>query len=134
VDVHLEMSGALTLREAHALASSLEKRAKEEIQGLREVTTHIEPYGQLSQAVDLDQSQLAQRVRSAASEIVPAEAIHSVHVWQDGTAWSASVHYSLPGNMPLTKAHALSRQLEDRLRERIAGLQRVVIHTEPQEE
>jgi divalent metal cation (Fe/Co/Zn/Cd) transporter len=44
------------------------------------------------------------------------------------------MHCVLPGEIPLVTAHHISTRLETRLRAEIAGLEQVVIHTEPGEE
>jgi cation diffusion facilitator family transporter len=136
VDVHLEAGGSLSLCEAHALASSLEKRAQAEISGLSEITTHLEPHGQLGQASTsaVDEARVTQEVQRLAAEIIPTAAVHRVQVHQDSEGWSASVHYSLPGGISLSEAHRLGTDLEGRLRRRVPRLKRVVVHTEPVEE
>jgi len=133
VEVHLEADGSLPLREAHALASSLEKRARVEVPHLAELTTHIEPRGQVTQALvsDLGESQVAQAVGQVVSETLDAEACHQVQVRRGGEGWDVSMHCCLPADIPLVEAHRIGTLLETRLRERIAGLERVVIHTEP---
>jgi len=135
VEVHLEADGALPLREAHALASSLEKRARAEVPHLAELTTHIEPRGQLTQALDsdLEESHVSQVVQQVINEILNAQACHQVQVRRSDGGWAVSLHCHLPGEMPLVEAHRIGTRLEARLRERIAGLERVVIHTEPWE-
>jgi cation diffusion facilitator family transporter len=133
VEVHLEADGALSLREAHTLASSLEERALAEIPHLTELTTHIEPRGQLTQALDsgLEESRVIQVVRQVVNETLDAEACHQVQVRWNGEGWAVSMHCHLPGEIPLVEAHRISSRLETQLRERIAGLERVIIHTEP---
>ncbi len=135
VEVHLETGGALPLREAHALASSLEKRARAELPHLAELTTHIEPRGQLTQALDsgLEEPQVIQAIRQVINETLDAEAYHQVQVRRSGEGWAVSMHCYLPGEIPLVEAHRIGARLETQLRERIAGLERVVIHTEPRE-
>jgi cation diffusion facilitator family transporter len=135
VEVHLEADGALPLREAHALASSLEKRARAEVPYLAELTTHIEPRGQFIQALGsgLEESQVSQVIQQVINETLNAEACHQVQVRRSGEGWAISLHCYLPGEIPLVEAHRISSRLETRLRERIAGLERVVIHTEPWE-
>jgi cation diffusion facilitator family transporter len=135
VEVHLEADGALPLREAHALASSLEERARAEVPHLAELTTHIEPRGQLTQALDssLEESHVSQAVRQVINETLNAQACHQVQVRRSDGGWAVSLHYHLPGEIPLVEAHRIGTRLEARLRERIAGLERVVIHTEPWE-
>ena len=141
VEVHLEADGALPLREAHALASSLEERARAEVPHLAELTTHIEPRGRLTQALDsgpsaplragLEESRVIQVVRQVVNETLDAEACHQVQVRRSDGGWAVSLHCHLPSEIALLEAHRISSRLENRLRERIAGLERVVIHTEP---
>jgi divalent metal cation (Fe/Co/Zn/Cd) transporter len=135
VEVHLEADGTLPLREAHALASSLEERACAEVPHLAELTTHIEPRGQLTQALDssLEEPLVTQAVQQVINETLNAEACHQVQVRRSDRGWAVSLHCHLPGEMPLVEAHRIGTRLEARLRERIAGLERVVIHTEPWE-
>jgi len=135
VEVHLEADGALPLREAHALASSLEKRARAEATHLAELTTHIEPRGQVTHVLDsnLEESHVIQAVQRVCSETLNAEAYHRVQVRRSGDGWAVSMHCLMPGEILLMEAHRIGTQLETRLRERIAGLERVVIHTEPWE-
>jgi divalent metal cation (Fe/Co/Zn/Cd) transporter len=143
VEAHLEADGSLALRSAHALASSLEEQAYAEIPHLAELTTHIEPYGQLVQAspVELERPQVVQAVRQVVGEMLSDDAcqrhgvqVHHVHVHQSDGGWSVSLHCALPGEIPLAEGHRISALLESRLREHVRGLNRVVIHTEPCEE
>lgn len=134
--VHLEADGALPLREAHKLASLLEEQARAEIPHLAELTTHIEPWGRLDRPSepDLEEVQVVQAVQQAIQETCNAEACHQVQVRRGDEGWAVSMHCHLPGEMPLAEAHRISTGLENRLREAVPGLRRVIIHTEPLEE
>ncbi len=70
-EAHLEADIALTLRQAHALVSELEERARAEIPRLRELTTHIEPRGQLVQAASsgLEESQIVEAAERLVGEV-----------------------------------------------------------------
>jgi cation diffusion facilitator family transporter len=137
-EAHLEVDGTLSLHEAHALASALEERAYVQIPHLARLTTHIEPQGQLMRPSEpsMEETQVARVVRQVILEngSLSADACHQLRVqWSDGR-WAVSMHCQLPGEILLAEAHRISTQLETRLRDRIPGLERVVIHTEPQEE
>jgi cation diffusion facilitator family transporter len=139
VEVHMEADGSLSLQEAHAVASSLEQRAREEIPRLAELTTHIEPLGQLTPApgAALDESLVVQAVQGAISETLQeniAGDSHQVQVRPSGEGWTVSLHYQLPGEISLAEAHQASTLLEKRLREKVPGLERVIIHTEPHDD
>jgi len=138
LDVHLETDGALPLSQAHALASSLEERARAEIPHLAELSTHIEPKGQwvrgrapASADAGLGEQQVVQTVQQVARETLGGGDCSQVQVRQDHEGWSVSVSCQLPGEMPLAEAHRVSTRLETQLRESIPGLERVIIHTEP---
>ena len=132
-EVHTETDAALSLREAHALVSSLEERARAEIPHLAEVTAHIEPQGQLVQvsASGLAEAGVADLVRQVAAETVGVDACHRIQVRRGDGGWAVSMHCALSGDLSLIAAHRVSTQLEARLREAITGLERVVVHTEP---
>jgi divalent metal cation (Fe/Co/Zn/Cd) transporter len=102
---------------------------------LAELTTHIEPRGQLTQTLDssLEEPLVTQAVQQVINETLNAEACHQVQVRRSDGGWAVSLHCHLPGEIPLVEAHRIGSRLEARLRERIAGLGRVVIHTEPWE-
>jgi cation diffusion facilitator family transporter len=134
-EVHLEVDGGLSLRQAHERVSLLEERARAEIPHLVELTTHIEPQGQLIQAPDpgLAEAQVAQLVQQAANDMLDAEACHRVQVRHNEAGWTVSMHCYLPGEISLTKAHQISTRLEIQLLEKVPELERVMIHTEPWE-
>ncbi len=136
MELHLEADGALPLRQAHQIASSLEERARAEVPHLTELTVHIEPQGQLVLASDpgLGETQVAQAVQQVIDDTLNAKACHQVQVRRGDEGWAVSMHCQLPGEIPLAEAHQISTRLETRLQEKVPGLERVVIHTEPQEE
>jgi cation diffusion facilitator family transporter len=135
-EVHIEADGALSLREAHTLVSLLEERARKEIPHIIEMTAHIEPHEHRASVLssDLAEVDVVRMVQLAVAEISTLDTCHQVHVRRSETGWSISMHCVLPGEMPLVEAHQVSTRLEARLRERIVGLERVVIHTEPRDE
>jgi len=136
IEVHLEADGTLPLRQAHEMASSLEERARAEIANLAELTIHIEPQGQLIRASDpgVEETQVAQMVQQVINDTLNAKACHQVQVRQGNKGWAVSMHCLLPGEISLAEAHRISTRLETRLQKEVPGLERVVIHTEPQEQ
>lgn len=132
-DLHLEADGGLPLREAHRIASALEKAARGQIPQLADLMTHIEPQGQLAVAADgsVEQTQIVQIVQQAADEALQPGACHRIQAQPGARGWTISMHCYLRGDMPLAEAHRISSRLESRLRQKIAGLDRVIIHTEP---
>lgn len=134
-DVHLEVDGSLSLREAHAQASLLEGRAHADIPHLAALTTHIEPRGDFRRAASLGISGQAvvDAVQRIVGEASGVRGCHDLEVGESDAGWSVSLHCSVPGEVVLTDAHRTISQLEVELRKRVPGLDRVLIHAEPVE-
>lgn len=132
-DLHLEADGELPLQEAHRIASSLEKTARAQIPQLAELTTHIEPQRQPAVQADasLEDGQMVRVVQQVADENLGPGLCHRIQARRGDRGWSISMHCYLPGDMAMAEAHRISSRLESMLRQRISGLERVVIHTEP---
>jgi cation diffusion facilitator family transporter len=138
-EIHLEAASDLPLREAHALASVLEDQAYAKIPRLDELTTHIEPLGQwaLVPGSSPEEPQIIEAVEQVvrtANETWGPVACHRIQVRRSNVGWAVSMHCMLPGEMILADAHRISSRLEALLRERVPDLERVTIHTEPQQE
>ena len=131
--VHMEVDGALSLSEAHAQASLLEARARQLIPSLAVLTTHIEPRGGFGQAAafTLDGRAVAESVRAFVDQAPEVRGCHGLEIGQGAGGWNVSLHCSLPGETSVTEAHGLISELEDRMREGVPGIDRVVIHAEP---
>ena len=112
-EIHLEVDGSLSLHQAHERVSLLEERARSEIPRLVELTTHIEPQGQLAQAPDpgLAETQVAQAVQRAVNDLLEAEACHRIQVRYSEAGWTVSMHCYLPGEISLAKAVRQVRSL-----------------------
>ena len=133
IDMHLEADGALPLSEAHDLASTLEDTVRVEMPELGEITTHIEPRGRLIQPPEPGRQEdaVASEVRRVIDGALGGNSCHGIQVRRDVGGWIVSFHCRLPAGITLAEAHQTSTDLEERLRQRVAGIEHVVIHTEP---
>ncbi len=135
IEAHLEADAALSLAEAHMIASRLEERARSEMAHLAELTTHIEPRGQVihTPGPGRQEAEVAAEVQHVASATLPQGVCHDVQVRRDNGGWAVTLHCQLPGEMPLADAHRLSGEVEAALHSRVPGITHVTLHTEPRE-
>ena len=138
VEMHLETDGQLSLSEAHDLASALEGRVRSDISDLAEVTTHMEPRGELvarggddPDAPRAAGAEVARAICQTVDSLLGGDTCHNVHIYGHGRGWDASFHCRLPGEMPLAEAHRACSRVEEEVRARVRGLERVIVHTEP---
>ncbi len=136
VESHLEADGSLSLFQAHDLSSKIEEKARIEFPRLQGYTTHIEPLGILTEPKPTvsGKETLAQTITQIATEVEPSADCHNIQIREIGGMRMVSLHIRLRGEISLAEAHRVSATLENRLRDKIPRLDRVIIHTEPQKQ
>jgi cation diffusion facilitator family transporter len=134
LELHLEAGDDWSLADAHGRASAFEAAAREALPGVDRVLTHVEPVGECT-ATQLATAEESARVEGLLTEIVATLAVpcrpHDVAVRRTGAALRVSFHCEVVASASLTEAHALTRTLEQRLKERLPDVERVTIHVEP---
>jgi cation diffusion facilitator family transporter len=137
ISLHLEVDERLSLAEAHALANRLEQAIQQQIEGVSEVNTHIEPRMSEPLSGEIAQDELRKvlaALRAITCEMAEVLGCHRVSVQKTGAGLFVSLHCVLNGALPIGSAHDLARRIEHRLRTDVPDILRVDIHTEPSEE
>jgi divalent metal cation (Fe/Co/Zn/Cd) transporter len=134
LELHLEVSDALTVEEAHQQATAFEEALRKTLPAIDQVITHIEPTSDglvRRQASSADEA----RVRDALAEIEAGNGLgchpHDVTVRRVSGELQVTFHCTVDSALPITEAHTLTERMESELRNRVANLGRVVIHVEP---
>ena len=136
--VHAEAAPLLSLSEAHARVHAFETALGKRLGNAR-IVTHIEPEHAAAEAPTARGSNEDERRRiSQVVETVrrrfPADTPqHDKRVFQLGESPHISFRWCLPGKMSVAEAHAVASALERELRGALPELDRVLIHTDPEE-
>jgi len=135
VDLDLEVSGHLSLDEAHQMATAFENRLRMQVEGLAAVETHIEVAPALSdnpgQDVTDTYSDIVEQIRRIAEAQDGVMECHNVRLRQVHDALYVSLHCVCPGEFSIEEAHRCSAQLEGRLRQAFPNVAHFLVHTEP---
>ncbi len=135
VEVHLEFSDRVTLRQAHDLAEQFENQVKRHWPDVEEVITHLEPVPK--QVLELEEgasNSVEREIYQLLENFVPRDQVQSLHLYQTGDHLHANIVLDLPGEMALTNAHEIAEEIELRLRSESPKLAHVIVHLEPAEE
>jgi divalent metal cation (Fe/Co/Zn/Cd) transporter len=117
--MHMEVPAAQTLAQAHATADQVEQALLGEIRGLHAVEIHIEPRHDETYLVEpIADPALRARVVHAAESVAGPGAVLTIHV-------------GLPGDLPITEAHARTAEIERAVRDAMGTSYRVTVHPEP---
>ncbi|HXE75632.1 MAG TPA: cation diffusion facilitator family transporter [Candidatus Xenobia bacterium] len=136
LELDAEVDERLTLREAHALIDRVERQIQRELPQVSEINTHIETLGREAvPAAELDEvaRALESFLREAPYHFPELLDCHEVHVRQADGKIVASCHATLKGDLPITRVHDITQELETRTYRRFPQVFRLTIHTEPAE-
>jgi cation diffusion facilitator family transporter len=135
VSLDLEVGGRLSLREAHAIADSLESAIAAELGTVVEIDTHIEPL-QPHRAAGRE----APTERIKAVEITLAELaadgrtlrdVHDVRVRETDEGEIVNFHCRVDPSLSVQEVHEKVDALERALKQRSPSIKRVIGHAEP---
>jgi cation diffusion facilitator family transporter len=134
VALDLEVDGAMSLGEAHRLASQLEDAIAGEIGEGVEVETHIEP-AEPEASGQLAEPDLARRIKAALAAAASAQGrlrdIHNVRVRETSGGVVVLFHCRVDPATPVETVHDAVDALERSVRKAFPEARRVVGHAEP---
>lgn len=136
VDLDLEVSGRLSLDEAHRMATAFEERLRARVHGLAAVETHIEwapmPLENPGYDVTGAHPEMVKEIRRLAEAQDGVIECHNVRLRQVQDALYASLHCVCPGEFSVEAAHRCSAQVEGRLRQAFPPVAHFLVHMEPE--
>ena len=133
VALHLKLPGALTLEEAHSVASQVERSIAEAVPEVISVQTHLEPLrepgtGRAPAEADVEaETETVRRIVQERTGSPPRE----VTFLQTDDGLVVFLTLGLDRGSPLAEAHALASEVEEEVRHALPGLADVSVHTEP---
>jgi cation diffusion facilitator family transporter len=133
VSLHLKLPGALTLEEAHSVASQVEDAIAAAVPDVISVQTHLEPLrepgtGRTPAEADMElDAETVRRIVHARTGSLPRE----LRFLQTDDGLMVFLTLGLDRGSPLAEAHALASEVEEEVRRSLPGLGDVSVHTEP---
>ncbi len=129
-DVHLDLrvkvDPAMATEQAHAIASEVERRVKEQLPGVVDAVVHIEP-GQHTPASEWET--LAVQLRALADGL--GLGVHNLHVDVLDGGYIVDVDVEIDSSLSLEVSHRIVTEFESRARAEIPRLREIVTHLEP---
>ena len=135
IDLHLEVDDHLSLQQAHDLATHIEKDLRNDMPEITQINTHLESRGTgIGEGVDVTSQEAAivDKVKKLTNGIAGASRCHNVMVRRHADQYSVSLHCQFEKQLSIIQVHDVSTRIEERLKEGIPGLVRVLVHAEPE--
>ena len=133
LEQHLEVPESLSLREAHALVTTIESETRADVPEIDTILTHIESErGTIEiEARRTEDAALEVELRRIAGEFPDILDVHAVVVSNAHDRMQISCHCTLPDDRSMADVHTLITALEDRVKAELPQITRVFIHPEP---
>ena len=133
VEQHLELDENLSLKEAHDRVTLLESEIQHDVPEVSSILTHIESEPATIETSDeiVHDANLERRLRVAVSEFPEVLDVHDVEIKRIRGRLYVSCHCTMSDDLPLSRVHDISTELEIRFKQESPELFRVLIHPEP---
>jgi len=133
VEQHLELDEHLSLKEAHDRVSLLESEIRRDLPEISSILTHIESEPATIETGDelVRDTTLEKQLRSVAQEFPEILDVHDIEIKQVRGRLYVSCHCTMSDDLPLSRVHDVSTELEIRFKQEAPVLFRVLIHPEP---
>jgi cation diffusion facilitator family transporter len=133
VEQHLELDEHLSLKEGHDHVTLLESEIRREVPEISSILTHIESEPATIEKGDeiLRDAGLQKRLKKVASEFPEILDMHEITTKRVRGRLYVSCHCTLSDDLPLSRVHDISTDLEIRFKQEAPELFRVLIHPEP---
>lgn len=134
LEMHVEVESQQTLAEAHQSVSQLEAMVRVQLADIVDVITHIEPVTDMPD-ISAEQTARFRQMRGRVYHLLRAHFTeidwHHLQLHSQPRGIGLTLHAGIPDVLSVAEAHDLAAAAERILREKISGLDRVTIHTEP---
>jgi cation diffusion facilitator family transporter len=133
LSLHVKLPSEQTLDEAHQTVSRLEAAIRAVVPEVRRVYTHIEPLAGTDWTIKPSSDEVANQhavIADVVRRYTGADPI-DVHFRDSDNGRIAFVTVALPGQQPLAAAHRRTGLIEAGVRDQLADLADVIVHTEP---
>ncbi|MGH9512303.1 MAG: cation-efflux pump [Terriglobales bacterium] len=133
VEQHLELDEHLSLKEAHDHVTLLESEIRREVPEISSILTHIESEPATIEKGDeiRRDAGLERHLKKVAAQFPEILDVHDIAVKRVSNRLHVSCHCTLSDELPLSRVHDISTELEIRFKQEEPSLFRVLIHPEP---
>jgi divalent metal cation (Fe/Co/Zn/Cd) transporter len=132
VDLHLEVSANMTVKQAHEVADQIEKKIKTASSSISEVTIHIESASErVSRELAGFETELESYVAHVAERFPEIKDVCNIKVRRVADATHLVLQCRFDANLSIEKAHEISSKLEKEIRGAYPTITRIDVHEEP---
>jgi divalent metal cation (Fe/Co/Zn/Cd) transporter len=132
VDLHLEVSANMTVKQAHDVADQVERSIRKANPDISEVTVHIESASdRVSRELASVETELESYIQHIAERFPEIKDVCDIKIRRFGNTTHLVLQCHFDPNLSIERAHGISSKLEKEIRTAYPNITRIDIHEEP---
>jgi cation diffusion facilitator family transporter len=134
INLHVESNPEMSLKEAHKLASNIEKEIFELNENLSKVNIHIEETKDLEEtSVDItgESSDLIEDLKKIVLEEENIESCSNFSIFKSNNRLKILMDCKMTGDLKVVEVHSFVTKLENKIKNKFSMIDKINIHSEP---
>jgi divalent metal cation (Fe/Co/Zn/Cd) transporter len=132
VDLHLEVSANMTVKQAHDVADEFERKLRAAINNIEDITVHLESASdRVSRELTGAETDLESYIEHVAEHFPEIKLVHGIGVRRVGENLHVVLRCHFDPNINIEKVHEISSRLEKEIRSAYPRIVRIDVHEEP---
>jgi len=132
VDLHLEVSANMTVKQAHEVSDQIERKIKASNSNISEITVHIETASErISKELAGVETEIESYIKHAIERFPEIKNVCGIEIRRFGNSIHLVLQCHFDSDLSIEKAHEASSKLEKEIRSMYPNVARIDIHEEP---
>jgi len=132
IDLHIEVSANMTVKQAHDVSEQVESRIKVVNPNISEVTIHMESASErISRELKGAETELESYIEHVAERFLEIKLVHGIEIRRIGDSLHVVLRCHFDPNINMQKAHEISNSLEREVKSAYPSIARIDVHEEP---
>ena len=132
IDLHLEVSANMTVKQAHDVASEVETTLKTAKPDISEITVHLESASDIvSRELGQNETELKLSIEHFVKNFPGIKRVHGIRISNIDDGMHVVLRCSFDPDLSMGQAHEITKKIESAMRDMYPNIQRIDIHEEP---
>jgi divalent metal cation (Fe/Co/Zn/Cd) transporter len=132
IDLHLEVSANMTVKQAHDVADDIERKIKAADLDISDVTVHIESASdRISRELAGVETELESFIEDLAKSFPEIKNVYGIKIRKFGDVTHIALQCQFDPKLTINKAHEIAGKLEKEIKTAYPKIERIDIHEEP---
>jgi divalent metal cation (Fe/Co/Zn/Cd) transporter len=132
IDLHLEVSANMTVKQAHDVADEFERKLRAAINNIEDITVHLESASdRVSRELTGVETDLESYIEHVAERFPEIKRVHGIGVRRVGENLHVVLRCHFDPNINMEKVHEICSSLEKEIRSAYPRIVRIDVHEEP---